>query len=93
MKLEFYFDVYPWTTQSNIGVFTVLCWSKGSDCKRYRVEVEVPDPTPVVDMILKADAVEIKDSVSPNFDKADAVRPFPKLDFDIYKVKNRRIRT
>jgi len=67
MKLEFYFDVYPWTNQSNLGVFTVLCWSKGSDCKRYKVEVEVPDPNPV-DMILKADAVEEVDAIEPKED-------------------------
>jgi len=45
MKLSFYFDVYPWTKETDIVYArTGVDSEKHSGAKRYRVDVEVEDP-------------------------------------------------
>lgn len=58
MKLSIYFDVYSWTTQDNIW-FQSIPADKPSNCKRYRVDVEIPDPKQP-DVIMEAEAQEEK---------------------------------
>ncbi len=45
MKLKVYFEVYPWTNQTNVFFFGKVFDSlKPLNCTRYVAEIEVPDP-------------------------------------------------
>lgn len=46
MKWDFYFDVYPWTTEGHYPPVPTLSPSlpKPEGCKRYRFNVSVDDP-------------------------------------------------
>ncbi len=58
MKIEFYFDVYPWTTgKGDIVAFTSPV-EKEPNATRYKVEVDIPDPTKP-DAIIEGNAVEV----------------------------------
>lgn len=45
MKIKAYFEIYPWTDQSNIFFFgSIPTTPKGDNCKRYVAEIDVADP-------------------------------------------------
>ncbi len=63
MKIEIYFDVYPWMSQGK----DILPYSnptymsqKDKSATRYKVEVEIPDPYQV-DIEIKQYATEVKE--------------------------------
>ena len=59
MKLSIYFDVEPWMKPENIISFTVPYSEKSSSAKRYRVDVEIPDPVQP-DVVIPGEAVEVQ---------------------------------
>jgi len=57
MKVTFYFDVFSWSKPGNVFA-SVDPSPKAEGCRRYRVDVEVPDPgDPDVVIEGKADVV------------------------------------
>ncbi len=45
MKVQFYFDVYPWTQPEQIYAFIVAtATAKCDGAIRYKVEVDIPNP-------------------------------------------------
>jgi len=44
MKVDIYFDVYPWTNNPEDISPTTRPWEKAKDAIRYKVSVEIPDP-------------------------------------------------
>jgi len=44
MKIVAYVDIYPWTKPEDVFITTrPSSFEKPKDCKRYRIEFEVPD--------------------------------------------------
>lgn len=44
MKVDIYFDVYPYTNSPEDISPTTHPWEKSKDATRYKVSVEIPDP-------------------------------------------------
>jgi len=56
MKIVFYFDVQPYTKPENIFV-SISPYEKMPGAKRYKVELEIPDPA-MPDETIQAEAIE-----------------------------------
>lgn len=58
MKIEFYFDVYPWTKPESIYPMVQNPSEKPRGAKRYKIEVEISDPAQP-DEIITSQAIEV----------------------------------
>lgn len=63
MKLSFYFDIYPWTKPNETIYASTSYEHKHSNVKRYRIDVEIPDPAEP-DEIIKTNAIETDSNIS-----------------------------
>lgn len=61
MQLSFYFDIYPWTKAGDVIYASTIKEAKSTQSKRYRVDVEIPDPAQP-DEIISAQPIEVTES-------------------------------
>ena len=63
MKFSFYFDVYPWTKETDVIYLSTHMNTKSEHAIRYRFDVQVKDPAEP-DIIIPIQAVKVIDNQS-----------------------------
>lgn len=61
MQLSFYFDIYPWTKQSDAIYASTLVERKQASATRYRIDITVDDPAQP-DKIISATPTKVTES-------------------------------